>query len=76
MLSIWSYPKICCLVKNIILLVRSDGRGLGNLFTAVANHVTPSQRDILMNISTELCTTQQLVHGCGESCQVSKSPAT
>ena len=46
-----------------LLVVRSGGRGHGNLFTAVANHVAPSQRrggDMI-----------------GHSCeQVSKSPAT
>ena len=49
---------ICTLV-----VVRSGGRGLGNLFTAVGNHVAPSQRrggDMIRH-SRE---------------QVSKSPAT
>ena len=46
-----------------ILVVRSSGRGLGNLFTAVVNHVTPSRRrcGYMIRHSRE---------------QVSKSPAT
>ena len=59
--------------------VRSGGRGLGNLFTAVTNHVAPSRSTVRWQ------GTWKLVHGCGESCrdmirhsreQVSKSPAT
>ena len=44
-----------------ILVVRSGGRGLRNLFTAVANHDAPSLRGDMILHSRE---------------QVSKSPAT
>ena len=40
------YQRFMYLVKLsvAILVVRSGGRGLGNLFTGVANHVAPSRR--------------------------------
>ena len=50
-------------VNTIVLVVRSGGRRLGNLFTAVSNHVatSPSARGDMIHHSHE---------------QVTKSPAT
>ena len=48
--------------QGILLVIRSGGRGLGNLFTAVANHVVTSP-------SVRWQGTWKLVHGCGESCR-------
>ena len=40
--------------ESTVLVVRSGGRGLGNLFTAVANHVAPSRSPLPPDRTTKL----------------------
>ena len=57
------FQRMSTIETKTVLVVWSGGRGLGNLFMAVANHVAPSQRQggVMIRHSRE---------------QVSKSPAT
>ena len=70
--------------QGILLVIRSGGRGLGNLFTAVANHVATTPRsggrglgNLFTAVANHVVTspsvrwqgTWKLVHGCGESCR-------
>ena len=55
--------RLCRRKFGTLLVVRSGGRGLGNLFTAAANHVAPRRRR----------GGDMIIHNRE---QVSKSPAT
>ena len=52
--------ETCSWLWQLISPRAKGGRGLGNLFTAVATHITPSQR---------WQGTRKLVHSCGKSCR-------